>query len=81
MSTRTEEPVAISGAIMGVIVSGIGLAVLFGVPLSPVQVGGMTTFAGAVIVFVGFLVRRKVSPISSERKEVEAVPRRGIPTV
>ena len=80
MSTRTEEPVLISGAIMGVIVSGIGLAVLFGVPFSPDQVGGMTTFAGATIVLVGFLVRRKVSPISSERGNDEAVPRRGIPT-
>ena len=81
MSTRVEEPVAISGAIMGVIVSGIGLAVLFGVPLTPDQVGGMVTFAGATIVLVGFLVRRKVSPISPERGDDEAIPRRGIPTV
>jgi len=81
MSNRTEEPVAISGAIMGVIVSSIGLAVLFGVPLSPDQVGGMTTFAGAVIILVGFIVRRRVKPISSERGDDEAIPRRGIPTV
>ena len=64
---RTEEPVAISGAIMGVLVSGLGLLVLFGVPLSPDQVGGVTTFFGAVIIFVGFLVRRRVRPISSDR--------------
>lgn len=56
-----NEPVALSGAIMGVITAGLGLAVLFGVPLTMDQVAGSVTFAGAVIVLVGFLVRNKVT--------------------
>lgn len=54
-----DEPVAIPGAIMAVVVAGFGLAVLLGVPLSVEQVGGITTFAGAVIALVTVLQRKR----------------------
>ena len=71
MSTRTEEPVAVPGAIMSVVVAGFGLAVLFGAPLSPEQVGGCVTFAGAAMALVTVIQRSKVTPNSAVAERVD----------
>lgn len=65
------EPVAITGGIMAVIVAGFGIAVLFGVPLSPEQVGGCVTFAGAVIALVTAYQRSRVSPVTDARRAAQ----------
>lgn len=68
----SNEPVAIPGAIMAVLVAGLGLAVLFGVPLSEAQVGGITTFAGAVIGLVTAYQRRSSTPNGKVNERIEA---------
>lgn len=64
-----SEPVAIPGAIMAVLVAALGLSVLFGVPLTPDQVGGIITLAGAVIGLVTAWQRKRVTP--THRGEID----------
>lgn len=47
----TREP----ALILGVVVAGLGLLVLFGVDLSKEQIGGIVTFLGAVVALLRFL--------------------------
>lgn len=48
----TREP----ALLLGVVVAGLGLLVLFGVDLSKEQIGGIVTFLGAVVALLRFLV-------------------------
>jgi FtsH-binding integral membrane protein len=48
----TREPALLLGAV----VAGLGLLVLFGVNLSKEQIGGIVTFLGAVVALLRFLV-------------------------
>lgn len=70
-----NEPVAVPGGIMAVLVAALGLSVLFGVPLTPDQVGGIVTLAGAVIGLVTAWQRRRVSPTSRPEPTHRGEPR------
>lgn len=48
----TREP----ALVLGVVVAGLGLLVLFGVDLSKEQIGGIVTFLGAVVALLRFLL-------------------------
>lgn len=50
----TREP----AAVLGVVTAATGLLILFGVPITDMQAGGILTFAGALMV----LVRQLVTP-------------------
>ena len=72
MSTNLDtEPVAIPGAIIAVATTGLGLAVLLGVPLSLEAVAGIVTFLGAVIALVTAFQRSKVRPVPAARRGIE----------
>lgn len=53
-----SEPALVSGALQ----AAIGLAVVFGVPLSPEQTGAILALSAALLAFV---VRSKVTPTAS----------------
>lgn len=48
----TREP----ALLLGVVVAGLGLLVLFGVDLSKEQIGGIVTFLGAVVALLRFVL-------------------------
>lgn len=48
----TREP----AALLGLVVASTGLAILFGVPLSAEQAGGILTFVGALCGLLRFIV-------------------------
>lgn len=64
----TREP----NLILGVLVSGLGLAVLFGVQLSDEQLAGIVVFAGAVVALVRF-VTTPAGEVAAQLKPGEAV--------
>lgn len=63
--------------ITGVLTSGIGLAVLFGLPLTVEQTGGILTFAGAVVALLTFVVTPTSEVVAGQRagEPVKAGPR------
>lgn len=67
----SKEPVAISGAVMAVVVSGFGVAVAFGAPLTEEQVGVVVAFVGAAIALVTAWQRSKVTPDTAVVERLE----------
>jgi hypothetical protein len=59
--------------VVGVVTSGIGLAVLFGVDLSNEQVGGIVTFLGAIMALVRFLTTPSSQVLAQVKPSGEVV--------
>jgi len=53
--------------LVGVVTSGLGLAVLFGVPLSNEQTGGIVVFLGAVMALVRYIVTPSVDVVAQKK--------------
>lgn len=53
--------------ITGVVTSGLGLAVLFGLPLTDAQTGGILTFLGAVVALITCVVTPTSEVVASQR--------------
>ena len=66
MSITTREPVAIAGAIQGLIAAGIALALLFDwVDWSTEQVGGILAVYTAGVAVIAAVTRSKVTPTAT----------------
>lgn len=65
----TREP----AAVLGVLIAGLGLLVLFGVPLSNEQTGGIVGFAGALVVLLRWLVTPSAEVAAQELPSGEVV--------
>ena len=64
-NTIEREPVALSGAVVGVVIAGVALLTAFGINVTEAQATGIVGFvsAGAVLGSVIY-ARRKVTPIA-----------------
>lgn len=70
-----NEPVMAGAAVLTVIITGCGLLVAFGVPISDDQVSAIVKFATAVIavapLVVGWVVRRRTVTVAKNAEQVE----------
>lgn len=63
-TTLSREPVLTAGTIVALLVAGIQLLTVFGVPINPDQQAAIVAFVSALLVVVGALwARSKVTPI------------------
>lgn len=69
----TREPVALTGLLTAAITASLGLAVLFGVNLSPEQIGGIVTTLGAWMGVATFIIRSQVTPLA-DPKDAQGQP-------
>lgn len=68
----TREPVLIIGVVTGI----LGVLVLFGVPLTTEQIGGVVTLFGAVTAFLRFATT-PTSEVAAQLKPGETIPQAG----
>lgn len=61
----TREP----ALLIGVVTSGLGLAVLFGVSLTQEQLGGIVAFLGATMALVRFLTTPNAEVVAQEKPD------------
>lgn len=68
LSKIVREP----ALLLGVVVAGLGLLVLFGVDLSKDQIGGIVTFLGAVVALLRFVLTPS-SEVVAQLKDGEVI--------
>lgn len=65
----TREP----AALLGVVTATTGLLMLFGVPLTLEQAGGILTFIGALVALLRFVLTPAAEVVAQERPDGEIV--------